>query len=229
MQKLVLVRHGQSQWNLENRFTGWVDSPLTEKGLKEASQAGKLIKNNNFQFEKAYSSYLKRAIKTLWTILEESDQSWIPVEKDWRLNERHYGGLQGLNKQETKDKFGDDKVFEWRRSYATPPPPAQGEYQEEQLKDRRYKNIPPLEFPKGEALKNTLERVTPFWEKNIKKDMKQGGDFLIVAHGNSLRALVKILTGMSDKEITEFEFETGVPLLCELKSDFKIQKMDWLK
>ncbi len=229
MQKLVLVRHGQSQWNLENRFTGWVDAPLTEKGLAEAKRAGELIKNENFAFEKAFTSYLQRAVRTLWVILAESDQTWIPVEKHWRLNERHYGGLQGLNKQETKDKYGEEQVFQWRRSYATPPPEGEGILQEEQMNDRRYQTIPRNEFPKGEALKQTLERVEPYWETVIKTDLQKGGDFIISAHGNSLRALVKLLTGMNEDEITQFEFATGVPLVCELTSDYKIKNMDWLK
>ncbi len=229
MQKLVLVRHGQSQWNLENRFTGWVDAPLTEKGKQEAANAGELLKQQNFQFQKAYTSYLQRAIHTLWSILEVTNQPWIPVDKHWRLNERHYGGLQGLNKQETRDKYGEDQVFEWRRSYATLPPEATGPFQEEQLNDRRYQDIPKAEFPKGEALKHCLERVQPYWDQHIKNDLKSGGDFLIAAHGNSLRALVKLLTGMSEDEITKFEFATGVPLICELDSDFKIKEMNWLK
>ena len=152
---------------------------------------------------------------------------WIPVEKSWRLNERHYGGLQGLNKQETKDKFGEDQVFQWRRSYATLPPKAEGPLQEEQEKDRRYKEV--KDFPKGEALKHCLDRVQPYWENNILSDLKRGGDFLISAHGNSLRALVKLLTGMGEDEITGFEFETGVPLVCELDDQFMIQKKEWLQ
>ncbi len=229
MQKLVLVRHGQSQWNLENRFTGWVDAPLTEKGEQEALRAGELIKDSGLLFSRAYTSYLQRAILTLWSILQVSDQMWIPVAKHWRLNERHYGGLQGLNKQETKDKYGEEQVFQWRRSYATLPPEASGEFQEQQLKDRRYQEIPAAEFPKGEGLKQTLDRVQPYWEQTIVKDLKGGGDVLIAAHGNSLRALVKLLTDMDETEITKFEFATGVPLVCELSSDFKISQMDWLK
>lgn len=229
MQRLVLVRHGQSQWNLENRFTGWVDAPLTDKGVAEAVQAGKQIKDNQFQFKKAYTSYLQRAIRTLWMILDECDQTWIPVDKHWRLNERHYGGLQGLNKQETREKYGDEQVFQWRRSYATPPPEASGPLQEAQIQDRRYQDIPKDQFPKGEALKQCLERVQPYWQEVILPDLKQGGDFLVAAHGNSLRALVKILTGMGEEEITQFEFETGVPLVCELTEDYKIKQMTWLK
>ena len=228
MQKLVLVRHGQSQWNLENRFTGWVDSPLTSKGRGEALEAGERIARSGLNFSKAYTSYLQRAISTLWIVLEESGQTWIPVEKSWKLNERHYGGLQGLNKQETRDKYGEEQVFKWRRSYATPPPEASGPYQEEQVGDRRYQEIPKDQFPKGEALKQTLERVEPYWNHAIVPELKKGGDVLIAAHGNSLRALVKILTGMNEDDITGFEFATGVPLVCELTSDLKIKSQDWL-
>lgn len=228
MQRLILVRHGQSQWNLENRFTGWVDAPLTDKGRAEAQAAGQKILQAGFLFERAYTSYLQRAIHTLWSILSESGQSWIPVHKDWHLNERHYGGLQGLNKQETKDKFGEDQVFEWRRSYATPPPEGHGDLQEQQLNDRRYQAIDRDLFPKGEALKHTLERVEPYWNEHILPQVKSGGDTLIVAHGNSLRALIKLLTGMSEDDITGFEFSTGVPLVCELDNHFKIAKQNWL-
>ena len=168
---------------------------------------------------------MQRAIRTLWMVLEESDQMWLPVEKHWRLNERHYGGLQGLNKQETKDKYGEDQVFQWRRSYATLPPEAQGEFQEAQENDRRYKDI---EVPKGEALKHCLDRVQPYWDEVIKTQLKKGGNVLIAAHGNSLRALVKLLTGMSEEEITKFEFATGVPLICDLDENYMIQKKEWL-
>lgn len=230
MSQLVLVRHGQSQWNLENRFTGWVDVPLTEKGEQEAQAAGQILKNNHLQFDWAYTSFLQRAIHTLWSILKETEQSWIPVQKDWRLNERHYGGLQGLNKQETRDKFGDNQVFEWRRSYSVAPPAATGPLQEAQIKDRRYAALG-KQLPKGEALKHTLERVQPYWESHIKASLQKGSDasVLVVAHGNSLRALVKILTQMSEEEITSFEFETGVPLHMNLAPDFTVKSMDWLK
>jgi len=230
MSQLVLIRHGQSQWNLENRFTGWVDVPLTQKGEQEALAAGQILKHNSLQFDCAYTSYLQRAIHTLWYILEETEQSWIPVYKDWHLNERHYGGLQGLNKQETRDKFGDDQVFEWRRSYSMSAPEASGPLQEAQIKDRRYEGLGE-KFPKGEALKHTLERVQPYWESQIKASLQRAKDssVLVVAHGNSLRALVKILTGMSEEEITVFEFETGVPLLIELATDLSVVSRDWLK
>ena len=227
MQKLVLVRHGQSQWNLENRFTGWVDAPLTEKGESEAKEAGSKIKQAGLQFDFAYTSYLQRAIRTLWFILGESDQAWIPVEKHWRLNERHYGGLQGLNKQETREQHGEEQVFQWRRSYSTPPPEASGPLQEAQMGDRRYAQIPKDQFPKAEALLHTLERVKPYWDQNILPQV-QKGPVIIAAHGNSLRALVKLLTGMSDEEITKFEFPTGKPLVCQLTTEWKMDKMDWL-
>ncbi len=229
VQKLVLLRHGQSQWNLENRFTGWVDTPLTALGRQEAQRAGQLLAQSGIQFERAYTSYLQRAICTLWIVLEEIQQTWIPVVKHWRLNERHYGGLQGLNKQETRDQYGDEKVFQWRRSYATLPPPATGPLQEQQMKDPRYKDIKPEDFPKAEALKHTFDRVEPYWNDEILPQIKKGGDTLIVAHGNSLRALFKLLSGMDNEAITQFEFETGVPLVCELTSDYKIKNHHWLK
>ncbi len=194
MRRLVLIRHGESQWNLENRFTGWEDVPLTEKGKNEAKKTGIFLKKYNFQFKMAYTSYLKRAIHTLWLILSECEQSWIPVFKSWKLNERHYGELQGINKNEMKEKYGEDKVLEWRRSYDISPP-LNLEKQEHLLGDRRYENV---EVPKGESLKQTLERVIPYWEKVILPEIKtQGGaekqktktsvNTLIVAHGNSLR------------------------------------------
>jgi 2,3-bisphosphoglycerate-dependent phosphoglycerate mutase len=227
--QLVLVRHGQSQWNLENRFTGWVDVPLTAKGEEEAMRAGRLLLAQSFSFDRAYTSYLQRAIHTLWHILKVTDQSWLPVDKHWRLNERHYGGLQGLNKQETKDKFGEDQVFQWRRSYDLPPPPASGSLQEEQMGDRRYQEIDPAQFPQAEALKHTLERVEPYWQSQLVPQIQSGERLLVVAHGNSLRALVKLITQMSDQDITQFEFETGCPLVMDLNSQLELKSMDWLK
>ena len=243
MKRLILIRHGESQWNLENRFTGWEDVPLTEKGKNEAKRAGKLLKKNNFQFQRAYTSYLERAIHSLWLVLSECGQSWIPVVKNWRLNERHYGGLQGLNKNEIKEKYGKDKVLHWRRGYDVLPPPAL-ERQDDSFKDCRYENI---EIPKGESLKQTLERVTPCWDEIILPEIKsqllsgdqgdqrdQGDKFktstntLIVAHGNSLRALVKYLTNMDEEKIMDFEFVTGVPLVCELNNNNKIESMNWM-
>ena len=236
MRRLVLIRHGESQWNLENRFTGWEDVPLTEKGENEALKAGKFLKEQNFQFGKAYTSYLKRAIHTLWAVLSECEQSWIPVFKSWRLNERHYGALQGLDKNEIKRIQGEKRVLEWRRSYDVSPPLVSGE-QGHLLEDRRYKNI---EIPKGESLKDTLQRVVPYWEEIILPGIKeqtisakQKGknkisiNTLIVAHGNSLRGLIKYLTNMDEKKIVDFEFVTGVPLICELDDDNKIINMNW--
>ena len=238
MVKLVLVRHGQSQWNFENRFTGWVDSPLTEKGRDEAKRAGRFLKENKIPLERAYTSYLQRAIHTLWLILSECEQSWIPVVKHWRLNERHYGGLQGLNKSETKKTYGEDLFSQWRRSYDIPPPSASGPLQKEQMEDPRYQGIAKNLFPKTESLKQTLERVAPYWDKVILPEIEkvcQSGvsknktrNILIVAHGNSLRSLVKYLTDMSKDEIVRFEFATGVPLICELNKDNKITNMDWM-
>ena len=228
MAQLILVRHGQSQWNLENRFTGWVDAPLTEKGIAEARTAGKKLLDSGIKFDFAYTSYLQRAIRTLWCILEESSQTWVPVEKHWRLNERHYGGLQGLNKQETREKFGEEQVFEWRRSYKTPPPEASGDLQEQQLNDRRYQGIPKDQFPTAEALYHCLLRVEPYWQKVMLPMVQKKSVVLVTAHGNSLRALIKLLTDMDEQEITKFEFATGAPLICELDSQFKIASKDWL-
>lgn len=220
---LVLVRHGQSEWNLQNRFTGWVDVDLTEQGKAEAIRAGQILKKQGYEFDKVYTSYLKRAIKTTWLILGELQQEWLPTTKAWQLNERHYGALQGLNKKETAEKYGDAKVHEWRRSYATLPPPTENDSL--QL-ERRYRGI---EIPKGEALQQTVERVVPFWTNVMEADLKAGKNILVVAHGNSLRALVKHLSGMTDDEIVSFEFETAVPLVCELNHQLKIVKKEFLK
>lgn len=220
---LALVRHGQSAWNLENRFTGWVDVALTDKGIAEAVNAGRTLKENGFQFDVCFTSVLKRAIRTSWIILDEMDQQWLPQYKSWRLNERHYGGLQGLNKKETAEKYGDEQVKIWRRSYDTPPP--QGV--DESLKgDRRYAG---LTLPQGESLKNTVDRVVPYWTSDIEPRVAKGENVLVVAHGNSLRGLVKHLTGMSNTEIVEFEFETGVPLLCDIGVDSKLKSYKFLK
>ncbi|MBY0316896.1 MAG: 2,3-diphosphoglycerate-dependent phosphoglycerate mutase [Bdellovibrionales bacterium] len=220
---LVLVRHGQSEWNLQNRFTGWVDVDLTDKGKEEAMRAGKILKNKGYEFDVVFTSVLRRAIKTTWLIQTELQQEWVPTTKAWQLNERHYGALQGLNKKETAEKYGDEKVHQWRRSYATLPPLLEND---ELGKDRRYKGI---QLPKGEALKETVERVIPYWEKNIEPQIAAGKNVLIVAHGNSLRALVKHLSGMSDEEIISFEFETAVPLVCELNNQRKMTKKEFLK
>lgn len=221
---LVLVRHGQSEWNLQNRFTGWVDVALTPQGQDEARKAGQLLKKNGYQFDVLYTSYLKRAIKTAWIVLEELDQLWLPQEKSWRLNERHYGALQGLNKAETAAKYGDEQVKLWRRSYDVLPPVG-GDNSSLQT-DKRYEG---LEIPQGEALKQTVERVLPYWDQSIAPALKAGKNVLVVAHGNSLRALVKHISGMGDQEIIEFEFETGVPLLCELNAELRLTQKTFLK
>jgi len=212
--KLVLCRHGQSDWNLKNLFTGWKDVDLTEQGISEAIEAGRLLKELGYEFDVAYTSVLKRAIRTLWLILDEMDRMWIPVIRDWRLNERHYGALQGLNKAETAAKYGDDQVHIWRRSYDIPPPELDESDERHPSHDPRYAGIDGL--PGTESLKLTLDRVLPCWNERIAPELKAGKDVLIAAHGNSLRALVKMLDEVSDEEITGFNIPTGVPLAYEL-------------
>ncbi|MGB5345050.1 MAG: 2,3-diphosphoglycerate-dependent phosphoglycerate mutase [Woeseia sp.] len=212
--KLILCRHGQSEWNLQNLFTGWTDVELTDKGRKEAKAAGKLLRELDFTIDIAYTSVLKRAIHTLWLMLDEMDRVWIPVVRDWRLNERHYGALQGLNKAETAAKYGDEQVHIWRRSYATPPPPLELDDERHPIHDPRYAGIQGL--PATESLATTLQRVQPCWAATIAADLKAGRNVLIAAHGNSLRALVKMLDGVSEDEITEFNIPTGIPILYEL-------------
>jgi 2,3-bisphosphoglycerate-dependent phosphoglycerate mutase len=212
--KLVLCRHGQSDWNLKNLFTGWTDVDLTEKGIDEAVAAGKLLKELDYDIDIAYTSVLQRAIRTLWIMLDEMDRMWIPVIRDWRLNERHYGALQGLNKAETAAKYGDDQVHIWRRSYDIPPPDLDADDERHPAHDPRYAGIENL--PSTESLATTLERVAPYWEDVIAPDLRAGKNVLIAAHGNSLRALVKMLDGISDDEITEFNIPTGVPIAYEL-------------
>jgi 2,3-bisphosphoglycerate-dependent phosphoglycerate mutase len=221
MKQLVLVRHGQSAWNQENRFTGWVDVPLSQLGIEEAQAAGKLLKEQGFEFDVVYTSLLKRAIKTAFIVLEELDQQWLPISRSWRLNERMYGGLQGLNKSETAERHGDKQVQIWRRSYDVPPPPMAETDQYWPGKDRRYADIKPSELPRTECLKDTVQRFLPYWEKEIAPQLKAGKRVLIVAHGNSLRALVKHLDGMGDDEIVELNIPTGAPLLYELGDDLK--------
>jgi len=219
---LVLIRHGESVWNLQNKFTGWYDVELSEKGHKEAKEAGKLLKTEGFKFDKAYTSVLKRAIRTLWYSLEETDQMWIPVSKEWRLNERHYGALTGLDKQETVEKHGKDQVLIWRRSYDIPPPPPLEKSSEHfPGNDIRYQSLPSDVLPVGESLELTSERVMPLWADQIVPDIKAGNNLIIAAHGNSLRALVKHLDGISSEEITGLNIPTGVPLVYELDEDMK--------
>jgi 2,3-bisphosphoglycerate-dependent phosphoglycerate mutase len=221
MKKLVLLRHGLSQWNNENRFTGWVDVPLSDVGMEEARAAGRLLKAEGYTFDVAYTSVLKRAIKTLWIALEELDLMWIPVHRSWRVNERMYGGLQGLNKAETAARHGDQQVLTWRRSYDIPPPPLETSSQYWPGKDPRYAKLTPAELPATECLKDTVTRFLPFWESDIAPAILRGERVLVTAHGNSLRALVKHLDNVSDNDIVELNIPTGIPLVYELDDDLK--------
>src|SRR5262245_42823898 len=208
MHKLVLIRHGESEWNKENRFTGWKDVDLSEKGKAEAQSAGKLLKADGYTFDEAYTSVLKRAIRTLWIILDEMDSMWIPETKSWRLNERHYGGLQGLNKAETAARYGDDQVLIWRRSFDVPPGPLDESDERWLGNDPRYADIPKDEFPRCECLKDTVARVLPYWEQEISPKIKAGKRLIIAAHGNSLRALIKHLDNVSDEDIVNLNVPT---------------------
>jgi len=216
MYKLVLLRHGESAWNKENRFTGWTDVDLSEKGIQEAHEAGALLKKERFVFDVAYTSVLKRAIRTLWITLDEMDLMWIPVVRSWRLNERHYGALQGLNKTETAAKFGEAQVKIWRRSYDTPPPVLTREDERWPGHDPRYAGLAPSDVPLTESLKDTVARFLPYWKADIAPAVKSGKRVLIAAHGNSLRALVKHLDNVSDAEIVGLNIPTGIPLVYEL-------------
>lgn len=221
MYKVVLLRHGESTWNKENRFTGWTDVDLSEKGLDEAKKAGQVLKNEGYKFDIAYTSVLKRAIRTLWITLDELDLMWIPVIRNWRLNERHYGALQGLNKAETAVKFGEEQVKIWRRSYDTPPPALEKNDVRFPGKDPRYADLTENELPLTECLKDTVARFVPYWEGTIAPMVKSGKKVLITAHGNSLRALVKYLDQVSEKEIIELNIPTGIPLVYELNEELK--------
>jgi 2,3-bisphosphoglycerate-dependent phosphoglycerate mutase len=218
MHKLVLLRHGESDWNRENRFTGWTDVDLSPRGLEEARAAGRLLKSDGFGFDLAFTSVLRRAIRTLWIALDELDQMWLPVEKSWRLNERHYGALQGLNKAETAAKFGEAQVLAWRRSYDVPPPPLESHDARYEAGDPRYAGI---EVPRTECLKDTVARVLPYWESSIAPAVRAGRRVLIAAHGNSLRALIKHLDDMSDAEIVPLNVPTGIPLVYELDGNLE--------
>jgi 2,3-bisphosphoglycerate-dependent phosphoglycerate mutase len=224
--KLVLCRHGQSDWNLKNLFTGWTDVDLTAKGREEAAEAGKLLRDLDYDIDIAYTSVLCRAIRTLWIMLDEMERVWIPVVRDWRLNERHYGALQGLNKAETSAKYGDEQVHIWRRSYATPPPPLDLDDERHPSHDVRYAGITNL--PATESLATTLDRVMPCWGDVIAPQLRDGKNVLIAAHGNSLRALVKMLDDVSEEEITGFNIPTGIPLAYELDEDLKPISRDFL-
>jgi 2,3-bisphosphoglycerate-dependent phosphoglycerate mutase len=228
MKQLVLLRHGESDWNKENRFTGWVDVPLSEKGLKEATEAGRRLKKAGYGFDVAHTSLLKRAIKTLWLALEEMDLMWIPVQRAWELNERHYGSLSGLNKAETAARHGDEQVHIWRRSYDIRPPAFDVGDPKNPSNDRRYEMLGASERPLSESLKDTVARVVPYWEKSIVPQLKAGRRVLVAAHGNSLRALVKHLDGIADDKIVAVNIPTGVPLVYELGDDLKPRKNFYL-
>ena len=221
MYKLVLLRHGESVWNQENRFTGWTDVGLSEKGLAEALAAGRLLKESGFAFDIAYTSMLKRAIKTLWIALEQMDRMWIPIHHSWRLNERHYGALQGLNKAETAAQFGDAQVKIWRRSYDTPPPALTDDDPRLEAGNPRYADLASGQFPKTECLKDTVARFLPYWHDTIAPMVKSGRSVVIAAHGNSLRALIKYLDDISEQDIVELNVPTGRPLVYELDADLK--------
>ncbi len=228
MHKVVLLRHGESTWNKENRFTGWTDVDLSEKGIKEAHTAGQTLKKEGYTFDIAYTSVLKRAIKTLWITLEDMDLMWIPVIRNWRLNERHYGALQGLNKAETAQKFGEDQVKIWRRSYDIQPPALEKIDDRFPGKDPRYSDLKENELPLTECLKDTVARFVPYWEGIIAPSVKQGKKVLITAHGNSLRALVKYLDNIPEDEIVGLNIPTGVPLVYELDDNLKSLKSYYL-
>jgi 2,3-bisphosphoglycerate-dependent phosphoglycerate mutase len=225
MHKLVLLRHGESDWNRENRFTGWTDVDLSPKGIEEARAAGRALKSGGYRFDLAFTSVLKRAIRTLWIALEELDQMWLPVTKDWRLNERHYGNLQGLNKAEMAAKFGEKQVLVWRRSYDTPPPPLDKDDARYEARDPRYAGV---EVPRTECLKDTVARVLPYWTGTIAPTIGAGKRVLIAAHGNSLRALVKHLDDINDADIMPLNIPTGVPLVYELDAKLKPLKHYYL-
>jgi len=218
---LVLLRHGQSTWNLENRFTGWTDVGLTEKGEEEARTAGKLLLENGYTFDVAYTSVLKRAIKTLWITMEQMEMEWLPVFRAWQLNERHYGALQGLNKAEMAAKFGEAQVKQWRRSYDIPPPALELDDERHPQFDRRYAGLSTDELPSCESLKDTVNRMLPYWQSVISHTVKSGQRVLISAHGNSLRALVKYLDNISETDIVELNIPTGIPLIYELDAELK--------
>jgi len=221
MHKLVLVRHGESTWNLENRFTGWTDVELTAKGVEQARSAGRLLRDEGYEFDRCFTSVLKRAIWTLWHALDEMDRTWLPVTNDWRLNERHYGALQGLDKAETTRKFGPEQVLIWRRSYDTPPPPLAADDPRSERSDPRYRGLDANDVPLTECLKDTVARVLPYWNEELAPAIRAGKRLLISAHGNSIRALVKYLDGVSDAEIVGLNIPNGIPLVYELDDALK--------
>jgi 2,3-bisphosphoglycerate-dependent phosphoglycerate mutase len=222
MIKVVFLRHGQSTWNLENRFTGWTDVDLTSRGTEEAQEAGKLLKDNGFVFDLAFTSVLKRAIRTLWLVQDVMDNMWLPVEKDWRLNERHYGALQGLNKIEIQDHYGAEQVYRWRRGYSVQPPALNYSDPRHPRFDGRYSHLSSEILPATESLENTLRRTTAYWERAIVPQIQQGKRVLIVAHGNSLRALIKRLEELTDTEIMQLNIPTGIPLVYEFDDNLQV-------
>ncbi len=228
MSKLVLIRHGESTWNLENRFTGWTDVPLTTTGVAQARQAGKLLKEAGFEFDMAYTSVLKRAVWTLWHALDEMDRVWVPVRHDWRLNERHYGALQGLNKAETAKQYGEDQVLVWRRSYDVPPPALAHDDPRCERNDIRYTNLQTSDIPLTECLKDTVARVVPFWNDLLAPSIKRGQRVVVAAHGNSIRALVKHLDGIGDNDIVSLNIPNGTPLVYELDANLKPISREYL-
>ena len=228
MHKLVLIRHGESTWNLENRFTGWTDVDLTETGVAQAKNAGILLRNEGYDFDLAYTSVLKRATRTLWHTLDEMDRTWLPVMHSWRLNERHYGALQGLNKAETARQYGDEQVLVWRRSYDTPPPALDPADPRSERADIRYARLKPGEVPLTECLKDTVARVLPFWNESMAPAIRAGKRIVVAAHGNSIRALVKYLDGVSDADIVGLNIPNGIPLVYELDASLKPIRRDYL-
>ncbi len=224
MHKLVLIRHGESQWNKENRFTGWTNVDLSERGIREAKEAGKTLKEAGFEFKVAYTSYLTRAIRTLDLVLDEMDLMWIPVYKSWRLNEKHYGTLQGLNKSEMAEQYGDEQVHIWRRSYDIPPPPLSEDDPRHPRFDPRYKDLKPSEIPATEALKDTVERIVPYWLDEIRKSLKEHKQVVVAAHGNSLRGIVKYLKNISDEDIPGLNLPTGIPYVFEFDDEMNLVK-----
>jgi 2,3-bisphosphoglycerate-dependent phosphoglycerate mutase len=228
MHKLVLIRHGESTWNLENRFTGWTDVDLTPAGIEQAKQAGRLLKTEGYDFDVAYTSVLKRATRTLWHTLDELDRTWLPVVHSWRLNERHYGALQGLNKADMAKQYGDEQVLIWRRSYGTPPPPLEASDPRCERGDVRYAKLAPEQMPLTECLKDTVTRVLPVWNESMAPAIRAGRRLVVAAHGNSIRALVKYLDGISDEAIVSLNIPNGIPLVYELDDELKPLRHDYL-
>lgn len=224
MKRLVLIRHGESQWNKENRFTGWTDVDLTEKGVEEAIKAGRQLKAEGFHFTLAFTSYLKRAVKTLNNVLDQMDLDWIPVQKSWRLNEKHYGMLQGLNKAETTEKYGEDQVLIWRRSYDVAPAPLDKADERSPFQESRYAGVDPKDLPLTESLKDTVDRILPYWESDIKASLKEHDDVIVAAHGNSLRGIIKVLKGISDQGIISLNLPTAIPYVFEFDDNMNLVK-----